>query len=145
MTNAEKPELIFGQLMKRLMKLRLGEMPKLDYDLSLHQMGLIMFIWESKNCRIQDIATGLGITPPSASVAISRLEKQGWITREPDPLDRRASRISLSQKSTKLAQHVHKAQRKGVIDFFSGLDPDEQSQFIKLLRKGIISVEEKNN
>ena len=75
------PEDRLAILMQRLLKLRLAEIPRLDYDLSFSQMEILWFINGAAKCRVQDIADGLGITPPSVSVALQRLEKTGWIGR----------------------------------------------------------------
>ena len=83
MATSIKPEDRLASLMRRLLKLRFVEVPRLDYDLSLSQMEILLFVHGSEKCRVQDIADGLGITPPSVSVALQRLERGGWLERHP--------------------------------------------------------------
>lgn len=144
MTENQNPEERLARIMFRLMKLRLGEMPRLDYDISFPQMELIGFVKRFPDCRVQDIADGLGITPPSVSVGLRRLEKAGWLARHPDPQDKRATCISLTNKSQKMLQRVKSAQSKGVQQFLIGLSPDEKNQLIELLEKAVAAVEERN-
>lgn len=141
MTEIRKPEERLARIMFRMMKLRLGEMPRLDYEISFPQMELIGFVKRFPNCRVQDIADGLGITPPSVSVGLKRLEKAGWLERHPDPQDRRATCISLTHKSNEMLQRVKSAQSKGIQQFLIGLSPDEKDQLIELLEKAITAAE----
>ena len=141
MTDQKTPEENLAVLMHRLRNLRLADMPKIDGELTLSQMEMVGFIAQSQGCRIQDIADGLGITPPTVSVAIRRLEEAGWLARKPDPEDGRASIISLTGKSIKTMKKVMEAQREGIRQFFIGLDKEERQQLVSLLEKAIESAE----
>jgi DNA-binding MarR family transcriptional regulator len=46
--------------------------------------------------RVGDLARGLRITVGGTSKLVDRIERAGFIAREPDPEDRRASRVSLT-------------------------------------------------
>ena len=114
MATTTKPEDRLAMLMQRLLKLRLAEIPRLDYDLSFSQMEILWFIIRSSKCRVQDIADGLGITPPTVSVALKRLEDAGWLERHPDPEDGRATRSTLTEKSVQMMERVQAAQHSGI-------------------------------
>ena len=141
MTDQKTPEEKLAVLMHRLRNLRLADIPKIDGELTLSQMEMIGFIAQSQGCRIQDIADGLEITPPTVSVAIRRLEEAGWLARKPDPEDGRAAIISLTAKSMKTMKKVMEAQREGVRQFLIGLDEEEKNQLVSLLEKAIINAE----
>lgn len=141
MTTSVKPEDHLASLMRRLLKLRLAEIPRLNYDLSLSQMELLLFIRRSAKCRVQDIADGLGITPPTVSVALKRLEDAGWLERHPDPEDGRATCSALTEKGMEMMEQVKNAQLQGVELFLMGLTVDEKDQLIRLLEKAILSAE----
>ena len=141
MTVKTIPEDRLALLMQRMFKLRLAEIPRLDYDLSFSQMEILWFIKGSPKCRVQDIANGLGITPPSVSVALQRLEKAGWIERHPDPEDGRATCSSLTKQSTEMLQRVQTAQYRGIEQFLLGLSADEKDRLVELLDKAIASAE----
>ena len=57
------------------------------------------------NPRLSEIADELAVKKPSATNMITRLEKQGLVNRAPCPNDRRASRISLTEKSQEMLSH----------------------------------------
>ncbi len=130
-----------AQLMFRLLKLRLGEMPRLDVDLTFSQMELMGYVMHSPNCHVQDIADGLELTPPTVSVAVRRLEEEGWLERQPDPQDGRAFIISLTSESIEMLQRANSARDKGIRKFLIGLAPNEQEQLINLLEKAIKAAE----
>jgi DNA-binding MarR family transcriptional regulator len=130
-----------AQLMLRLLKLRLGEMPRLDVDLTFSQMELMGYVNHSPNCHVQDIADGLELTPPTVSVAVRRLEEAGWLERQPDPQDGRAFIISLTSESIEMLQRANSARGKGIRKFLIGLAPNEQEQLINLLEKAIKAAE----
>jgi DNA-binding MarR family transcriptional regulator len=141
MATTTKPEDRLARFMQRMIKLWLTEIPRLDYDLSFSQMEMLWFIKGAPNCRVQDIADGLGITPPSVSVALRRLEEAGWLERHPDPDDGRVTCSSLTEKSVEMLQRVQVAQHRGVERFLAGLTADEKEQLVNLLEKAIASAE----
>jgi len=141
MATTIKPEDRLALLIQRLLKLRLAEIPRLDYDLSLSQMEILWFILKSSDCRVQDIADGLGVTPPSVSVALRRLEKAGWLERHPDPEDKRATCSALTKKSMQMMERVKAAQYKGIEQFLMGLTANEKDSLVRLLEKAISTAE----
>jgi DNA-binding MarR family transcriptional regulator len=131
-------------LMRRMAELRLMR-PKLNLiepDLSWPQMGLMMYLAERAPQHLQDIADGLGITAPSASVAVRRLEEGGWLQRQPDPDDKRASLISLSDKGRAVQQQMLAHTLEGAALFLSGLNETEQDELLDLLEKAIRAAEQ---
>src|SRR5947209_4677956 len=48
--------------------------------------------------RLTDLASGAGMTAQSMSELVDDLERKGYVERRPDPSDRRAKRIYLTEK-----------------------------------------------
>jgi DNA-binding MarR family transcriptional regulator len=46
--------------------------------------------------RITELACTTGVTQPAITLLVNRLQERGWVTREPDPSDRRAVRVALT-------------------------------------------------
>ena len=128
-------------IFKRMRKLRLMEPPRVNSDLTLSQMEMIGYIHNSDGCRIQEIAEGMGLSAPTVSVAVKRLEDEGWLERTPDPTDGRASCITLTKKSRDTFQKVIQAQIGGLRRFLEGLDREEQGQLIGLLDRAVSAAE----
>lgn len=53
------------------------------------------------------IAREIGLTPPSVTALVDRLEKRGFLTREPDPDDRRKMRIAMTEKTQKMSEEMY--------------------------------------
>lgn len=143
MNEAMKPEDKLVQAMRRMRHLRLAEMPAADTDLTISQIQMVAFIATSPDCHIQDIAGGLGLSAPTVSVAVRRLEEQGWLARQPDPQDGRAACISLTDQSMQMMQKIKTAQYQAVQAFLAGLTADEQEQLISLLERAIGAAEQR--
>lgn len=52
--------------------------------------------------RLTGLASSLGLDPSSVSRQVSALERSGWVAREEDPLDRRATRLCLTESGRSL-------------------------------------------
>jgi len=64
----------------------------------------------SHGIRMKDLATNATLSTSGLTSLVDRLEKQGLVQRNPDPLDRRATRITLTDQGRELAEqaaHVH--------------------------------------
>lgn len=112
-------------------------------SLSLAQFGLLAGIWQQPGSRVNDLAEMLGVSKATVSVAISKLEKGGWLRRKADPIDKRSARLFLSPKASLLASQVGRYRRKRTNEFMNGLTPDEQEQLLTLLDKAITNLETK--
>jgi DNA-binding MarR family transcriptional regulator len=53
------------------------------------------------------IAQRIGLTPPSVTALVDRLERRGFLTRERDPDDRRRMRIAITAKTRALTERVY--------------------------------------
>lgn len=58
-----------------------------------HLLGRIT---ELEPVRLTELAAGMGLDPSSVSRQVTALERSGWVLREEDPTDRRASRLVLT-------------------------------------------------
>src|SRR5437868_12399710 len=69
-----------------------------DKGVSLAQSRLMEVIAHTPRARWSDIATALGYSPRTITEALDGLERDGLITRSPDPADRRARILTLTRK-----------------------------------------------
>ena len=132
---SQLPETRFINLLKHISSLPIFRLPE-DVELSAPAVALISWISRSPGCGVLDIAKGLQLTPPTISVGIRRLEKEGWLERRSDPEDRRARPLFLTQKGEQLVAHVRKHRAQMLKTFLSGLTLEEQEQLLRLLERG---------
>ncbi|MFN2145319.1 MAG: MarR family winged helix-turn-helix transcriptional regulator [Anaerolineales bacterium] len=130
------------QLFQRIQKLNLSRPPLQEVDLSMSQMQVIRFVGENPNCHLQDLAEGLGVSSPTASVSIRRLEEVGLVSRQPDPDDGRATCLTLTKESQAAFEQVKRQMFTRMQDFLSYLTEKEQDQLFELMEKAVNGIEE---
>jgi DNA-binding MarR family transcriptional regulator len=72
--------------------------------LSMPQFGVMMRLDHGGSCAVSDIGKHMEITSAAASQLIDGLVDKGFLERVENPEDRRAKRISISQKGRALIQ-----------------------------------------
>lgn len=140
MTNSTQPENQMLVLFKRMRALPMMKPPS-ESPLSMPQVAMLNWVARSPGCGVRDIAKGLHITPPTVSVGIRRLVKDGWLEQHSDPDDRRARPIFLTEKGADLVTIIKEHRTQMLKVFLSGLARDEQEQLIYLLDCAISALE----
>ncbi|HET9170041.1 MAG TPA: MarR family transcriptional regulator [Actinospica sp.] len=66
------------------------------------QFEFLRYLREHPGARVADLATEFAIGIGATSKGADRLEKLGWVTRQPNPSDRRSSLLALTQDGLQL-------------------------------------------
>ncbi|MBK3526153.1 MULTISPECIES: MarR family winged helix-turn-helix transcriptional regulator [Streptomyces] len=66
------------------------------------QFEFLRFLRDHPGARVADIAAEFAIGVGATSKSADRLEKQGWIVRQPNPSDRRSSLLALTDDGSRL-------------------------------------------
>jgi DNA-binding MarR family transcriptional regulator len=85
--------------------------------------------------RITTLAEQLGVDAPTVTRKIQQLEREGFVTRHPDPDDKRATRISITPTGKRTFERVLKARRAWLDHLLEGWEPNELEEFAGLLGK----------
>lgn len=131
-------------LFGRLRKLAFGQHPLHNNGVTMPQLTLLDWIGASPGCGVQEVADGLGLTAPTVSVGVRRLEDAGLLQRRPDPQDGRGLQISLTEKGEALRQHARAFRRGKLQRLLRGLAPAERTALLALLEKAIGLAEEES-
>lgn len=133
----------FIHLMERIQEMQNGQpqMQQLDTGLSWSQMTVLRMIMRHPGSQLQELAEKLEITAPSASVGVRKLEDADWLERKPDPDDRRATRIFPTEKAQQMVETFRHFRQESMSQFLSGLDQQEQVQFLDLFEKAVAAAE----
>ncbi|MEU9112702.1 MarR family transcriptional regulator [Streptomyces sp. NPDC048483] len=83
--------------------------------------------------RISAIAAKLGIAARSATEAVDALERDGLVSRGPDPSDRRAVLVTLTDHGTAVIREAEGPRRAVVDGLFSALDAEDRAELLRLL------------
>ncbi len=108
--------------------------------------GRILFVlWDTDNIPISELSKKTGLAKTTLTSMLDRLERSGHIRREPDPDDRRAVRICLTESAEALREKYENvsAMMNGV--FYKGFSDDEILAFEKKLGKILENLIEKEN
>ena len=77
-----------------------------EVELTVQQWHVLVLVAEGDTLRVGEIATHVGLSFPSASRLVSRLETAGLVRHDRDPDDRRASRVAATPTGRRVARSV---------------------------------------
>ena len=83
----------------------------------------------------QELADTIGVDKAAATRALCRLERGGFVRRESDPEDRRATRVYLTDKARQLRPQLEAAAAATTAILNGALDSNEQQELRRLLAK----------
>lgn len=86
-------------------------------------------------CRLGELAEALDVAPRSVTSKVDQAEADGWIRRVPDPRDRRATLVELTDAGHDLLDRAARQRHEGVRARLDALDVDEQRTLLDLLRR----------
>ncbi|HTZ38193.1 MAG TPA: MarR family transcriptional regulator [Stellaceae bacterium] len=81
------------------------------------------------------LADLLEIRPMTLVRQIDRMQEAGWIERRPDPSDRRARRLYLTEKARPVLSRIWDVATETQDQVLAALSPDEADHLIDLLRR----------
>ncbi len=92
---------------------------------------LHLFTGDAK-IRQEDLSLQLDISKPAVSRALDSLENKGYVLREKDPVDRRVSRVILTQKARRIESRLEDVYNRVFSVAARGVSEEEIQEFIKL-------------
>lgn len=115
------------------------------YNLSLVQAFCVIKIFENDELSQKDLAGGLYLTKGAITKAITKLESNGYLTREKLPEDKRYFVLRLTEKGEGLIPKMVDINAKWESELgFSDIDSSFLETFKELTLKAIKINEEKN-
>lgn len=133
-----------GQLIRLLRKLRQvgpGQPPFEEVGLSSAQLALLEWVAARPGCRLQDLADGLALTPPTVSVGVRKLEEAELVQRHSNPEDGRAWQFELTEAGMALLERVQRYRCDKAQRLLARLTPEEQQTLIALLERALDAAE----
>ena len=73
-----------------------------EHGLAASQFGALRIIGRRDDCRVNDLAREAAITVGASSKVVDRLEEAGWVSRRPNPANRRSSLLALTAAGRQL-------------------------------------------
>ncbi len=121
-----------------ILRIEAQDLKSLGYkDLSISEMHVIEAVRQLEQeggNSARDIAQALGITPGTLTAAINVLEKKGYLSRSPDPADRRRIRVSLTELGYQADSDHRRIHRDMVAGVDALLSEEEMNALLRALK-----------
>jgi len=105
------------------------------HDLSLAEFGVLEALHHLGPLRLCDIREKILVSSGGITYLVDRLEERGLVDRQPDPEDRRARLVTLTDEGSDLIAEIFPEHAARLARATSGLDRREKERAIELLRK----------
>lgn len=101
-----------------------------DIDLSTYDTLLHVYEAGPEGIRMTDLSDRLVVSKSGLTTMVDRLEERGLLRRIPDPADRRAIRVAITDEGYRLFRSAAKVHMASVEDNFSKQVTDDEAQMI---------------
>jgi MarR family transcriptional regulator, transcriptional regulator for hemolysin len=119
----------------RLFGRRFNQRALLFLGLTRAQCKVLGYLARNEGINQAGLADLLEIKPMTLVRQIDRMEEDGWIERRPDPADRRARRLVLTEKARLILARILDLSNEVRNEAFSGLSEAEGRHLIDLLAR----------
>jgi MarR family transcriptional regulator, 2-MHQ and catechol-resistance regulon repressor len=106
-----------------------------DSGLTISQFGVLEALYNKGDLRIGEIMQKILTTSGNITVVIKNLEKDGFIKKNPDPLDKRSTIISITDKGINTIEEILPEHIKNINNIFSILTDEEKLVLKEILKK----------
>jgi MarR family 2-MHQ and catechol resistance regulon transcriptional repressor len=106
-----------------------------SYNITMPQFGVMEALYHLGDMNIGDIIDKTLSTSGNMTVVIKNLEKEGWIIRHTDPVDKRAYLVQITEKGKELIETIFPEHLNDLEGLLNNLDIEEKEQLIYLFKK----------
>ena len=103
--------------------------------LPLNQFGVLCVLMDTQGLTITDISRQLNISKQQMTNIIDKLVSAGYVSKEPDPVDRRRLVITISRQGKKLLEEHMEQFRQRFESHAQNLTRDERQELATILRR----------
>jgi DNA-binding MarR family transcriptional regulator len=97
-------------------------------------IGVLMSLWQEDGLKVVELGRRAGLEPSTMTGVLDRMERDGLVVREPDPEDRRAHRISLTEQGRAVEPQVLAVVERTMEEGFDGVSEGDQNRLKDVLR-----------
>lgn len=128
-------ELDLGDLVMRVARTlrRRGMAAYEPWDLTPHHARALRVIGHHDAIRLGELAQHLRVAPRSVTDVVDALEDRALVRRTPDPTDRRAQVVGLTDTGRGLVERVDAARRTESLEYFSRLGERDRATLRRIL------------
>jgi MarR family transcriptional regulator, transcriptional regulator for hemolysin len=111
--------------------------------LSSAYMPVIFALARGQALSQRALTEAASIEQPTMAATLSRMERDGWVMKRPDPNDRRSSLYSLTPAGMEMTEKVRAAGQAVNEAAMEGLSEAEREAYLVLLGKVVANLESK--
>ena len=104
-----------------------------DWEVTPGQARALRVLTGADGMRPSELADALRIAPRSATEVVDALEQRGWVRREPDPTDRRATRLVPTDDGRQLVERIDDVRREASQRVLDVLTPAQRRTLHEIL------------
>jgi DNA-binding MarR family transcriptional regulator len=116
-----------------------------DSPITAEQLRLLRFVVSKNGAQVGQVATGLGITPASASLALDRLEALSYVERRKLSSDRRSVQVVATRSGRGLVSRIRRivdAKLAGTVDRVGVRDTKRFGELAAEMTRALMEDEE---
>ncbi|MFE0590428.1 MarR family winged helix-turn-helix transcriptional regulator [Micromonospora echinospora] len=122
-------------LLRRGRTVSWGLVKEVHPHLEPNSYSLLLWLRRSGSTRLTDLSTRLGVGKGTLSRQIRGLEALGLVRREPDPLDRRAAQLSLTEEGQRRFDAARGTRLDELERALDDWPTEDLAEFARLLRR----------
>lgn len=132
-----------GYIIHHLARLFAGELAHSlqQHGVAIGQYPLLLALWEEDGLSQTELSRRLGIEPATTTNTLHRMERDGLVARQPDPGDRRGSRVHLTDRGRELEEPITAAARAVNARALQKLSAGEAAELKHMLGKVVQGLE----
>jgi DNA-binding MarR family transcriptional regulator len=89
-------------------------------DLSWYDLLWALYTQPGRSLRVNELAREVVLSPTATSRFVDRVQAAGYVRREPDPHDRRALRVAITDSGIELLRRMWPVYERGIERHFAG-------------------------
>jgi DNA-binding MarR family transcriptional regulator len=126
-TAADSSEAIAGRLRLSATRLARRLRQEAQTGLSPSQLSALATVERHGPVALGTLADHEQVAPPSITRVVAKLEADGFLTRQPDPADRRVTRVLVTQKGRNLLGTSRRRKTEWLTTRLDSLDPEARA------------------
>ncbi len=103
-------------------------------------IGVLMCLWSEDGRNVGELGRCAGLEPSTMTGLLDRMARDGLLTREPDPDDRRAHRIHLTDIGRAAEEPVQRVVDGVLRQMTTGIDDEDVTVFKEILRQVVVNA-----
>jgi DNA-binding MarR family transcriptional regulator len=137
---AEEPELSSVRLMEQFRAIAHATHNQTNARMSAAGLSLARFrvlsaLQSAGRMRMNELSAALGVVPRTVTTIVDALEKERLVARLPDPADRRATLLELTQEGLSQLNRFRAMHNSAAAELFEVLTATERVQLARLLHR----------